>query len=214
MLMSSIAAPTAMIAGSALTSAPQKPLILMSNHDFKLCKSGRSSLPWGSRPMIQARWRSLATAGSRNVIDAMQYERIASRSGPTEGPVVGRQTVRSRVPSPGCNASDHATSKTASARPSAACMRPRKRCWPNNGWAKKSTAPCSSWMSVRSIRNTTPTFHARRESHGIRYVRSRVSSIHEDPASGDLILHYANSDGRLAHGTIRNGGAGNRAATA
>ncbi len=39
-------------------------------------------------------------------------------------------------------------------------------------------------------------FATAREKYGIRYIRCRVSTIQEDPATHDLILHYAEPDGQ------------------
>ena len=40
-------------------------------------------------------------------------------------------------------------------------------------------------------------FSKARDKHGIQYYRCRVSSIEEDPLTHDLILHYAEPDGKL-----------------
>jgi heterodisulfide reductase subunit A-like polyferredoxin len=53
-------------------------------------------------------------------------------------------------------------------------------------------------MEERAFNKEYGAYFAKaRESHGIRYEHCRVSAVREDPASGDLILHYATPDGRL-----------------
>jgi heterodisulfide reductase subunit A2 len=70
-----------------------------------------------------------------NVVQAMEYERLASRSGPTEGLIVRPPTSRPS-PSPGCSASARATSRTPTAPRSAACMPPKKPSWQSSAWVK------------------------------------------------------------------------------
>jgi heterodisulfide reductase subunit A len=53
-------------------------------------------------------------------------------------------------------------------------------------------------MEQRAFNKGYNSYFAKaRNSHGISYVHCRVSAISEDPASGDLILHYAEPNGKL-----------------
>lgn len=131
-----------------------------------------------------------------NVLSAMEYERLASRSGPTEGQV--------RRPS------DHSA--------------PRSIAWLQCiGSRDQSNAYCSSiccmyatkeailakqrlgegmdcrvfFMDERAFNKEYSTYFERaRQQHGIQYSRCRVSSIQEDPLTRDLILNYADPDGK------------------
>ena len=132
-----------------------------------------------------------------NVVDAMQYERLASRSGPTEG-VVTR-------PSDGRHPRSIAWLQCIGSRnkenvycSSICCMYGTKEAM----LAKDrlgGDVDCSVFMmDERAFNKEYSTYFAKaRESHGIRYVRCRVSSIREDPATGDLLLRYPLADGRL-----------------
>ena len=109
----------------------------------------------------------------------------------------GHQMAGSPDLSPGCNVLAHAIRPMPTVLPFAACMPPKKRCWPNSAWAKRLIAASSSWMNALSTKNTAPILLKRAENHDIRYQRCRVSEIHQDPASGDLILNYAAPNGEL-----------------
>jgi heterodisulfide reductase subunit A2 len=132
-----------------------------------------------------------------NVVDAMQYERLASRSGPTEGivtrPSDGRQP-RS-IAWLQCIGSRDQTNAYCS---SICCMFATKEAM----LAKQrlgQEVDCSVFiMDERAFNKEYSTyFDKARDQHNIRYQRCRISEIHQDPASGDLILHYASSDGKL-----------------
>jgi heterodisulfide reductase subunit A len=40
-------------------------------------------------------------------------------------------------------------------------------------------------------------FNKARKEHGIQYQRTRVSAIHEDPATQDLLIQYADQNGKI-----------------
>jgi heterodisulfide reductase subunit A2 len=132
-----------------------------------------------------------------NVLQAMQYERLASRSGPTQGiihrPSDGRpprsiawlQCIGSR--------DQHNTYCS-----SICCMYATKEAI----LAKQRLGEevgCSVFiMDERAFNKEYSAYFATaRKGHGIQYNRCRVSEIKEDPSTKDLILHYADPDGRL-----------------
>ncbi|MDX1415328.1 MAG: FAD-dependent oxidoreductase, partial [Candidatus Promineifilaceae bacterium] len=132
-----------------------------------------------------------------NVVDAMQYERLASRSGPTEGivtrPSDGRQP-KSIAWLQCIGSRDQANAYCSSI----CCMYATKEAM----LAKQrlgSDVVCTVFiMDERAFNKEYSTYFAKaRESHGIRYQRCRVSDIRQEPASGDLILHYAGPNGEL-----------------
>jgi heterodisulfide reductase subunit A len=130
-----------------------------------------------------------------NVLHAMQYERLASRSGPTEG-VVLRPSDGQRPRSIAwlqCIGSRDQKNGFCS---SICCMYATKEAM----LAKQRLAgqvECTIFiMDERAFNKEYSRYFATaRERYGIRYVRCRVSGIHEDPATHDLILHYAEPDG-------------------
>jgi heterodisulfide reductase subunit A len=131
-----------------------------------------------------------------NVIHSMQYERLASRSGPTEGIVL---------------------------RPSDG-QRPRRIAWLQCVGSRDQKHPyCSSICCMYATKEAMiakerlPGVHAQifmmderafnkefnayyeaaRKKHGVVYTRARVSAVKEDPATHDLILRYPGSDGKV-----------------
>jgi len=132
-----------------------------------------------------------------NVVDAMQYERLASRSGPTEGVVTrpsdGRQP-RSIAWLQCIGSRDQANPFCSSI----CCMYGTKEAMLAKQRLGKETDCCIFMMEERAFNKEYSTYFNRaREEHGVRYVHCRVSAVREDPESGDLILQYAHPNGRV-----------------
>ena len=130
-----------------------------------------------------------------NVIPAMQYERLASRSGPTEGIVV-RPSDQQRPVSIawlqciGSRDQDHAYCS------SICCMYATKEAM----LAKQrlgNDVECHIFiMDERAFNKEYSTYFANaRQKHGIKYTHCRVSTVREEPGSKDLILAYFDADG-------------------
>jgi heterodisulfide reductase subunit A len=132
-----------------------------------------------------------------NVLQAMQYERLASRSGPTEG-IIHRPSDKRPPRSIAwlqCIGSRDQYNAYCS---SICCMYATKEAI----LAKQrlgESVDCSVFiMDERAFnKEYSAYFTTARNSHGIRYNRCRISEIKEDPESKDLILHYADPDGEL-----------------
>jgi heterodisulfide reductase subunit A len=132
-----------------------------------------------------------------NVLHAMDYERIASRSGPTEGIVL--------------RPSDHHTPKSIAwlqcigSRDqnntycsSICCMYATKEAM----LAKQrleGNVDCTVFIMDERVFNKeyTAYFDKARNRHNIHYQRCRVSQIYEEPETHDLLLHYAEPNGQL-----------------
>lgn len=133
-----------------------------------------------------------------NVVRAMQYERLASRSGPTEGLVVrpsDNQRPRSIawLQCIGSRDQDHGFCS------SICCMYATKEAILAKQRLGGQVECCVFIMDERPFNKAYSTyFSTARERHGIRYLRSRVSALREDPATHDLILRYASPDGQLS----------------
>ncbi|NPV67714.1 MAG: CoB--CoM heterodisulfide reductase iron-sulfur subunit A family protein [Anaerolineae bacterium] len=132
-----------------------------------------------------------------NVLHAMHYERLASRSGPTEGIVI-RPSDHQRPRSIAwlqCIGSRDQQNRYCS---SICCMVATKEAM----LAKQrlgSDVNCTIFiMDERAFNKEYSSYFARaRKKHGVRYIRSRVSGIHEDPTTHNLVLDYAEPDGTL-----------------
>ncbi|MFN2187911.1 MAG: 4Fe-4S binding protein, partial [Candidatus Promineifilaceae bacterium] len=132
-----------------------------------------------------------------NVVGAMEYERMASRSGPSEGAVTR--------PSDGREPNSIAWLQCIGSRDqergycsSICCMYATKEAM----LAKQrlgEEVDCSVFMMEERAFNKeySTYFDKARETHGIHYERCRVSMINEEPGTGDLLLTYPGPDGTM-----------------
>ncbi|MBN1313822.1 MAG: CoB--CoM heterodisulfide reductase iron-sulfur subunit A family protein, partial [Anaerolineales bacterium] len=131
-----------------------------------------------------------------NVVTPMQYERLASRSGPTEG-IVARLSD-GKLPNKiawlqciGSRDQDHPYCS------SICCMFATKEAM----LAKQrlSGVDCQIFvMDERAFnKEYTKYLEKARDSYGIKYNRCRVSAIKQDPESKDLILRFPDDNGKL-----------------
>lgn len=130
-----------------------------------------------------------------NVVAAMQYERLASRSGPTEGIVV-RPSDHQRPSSIAWLQCIGSRDQDNSYCSSICCMYATKEAM----LAKQrlgDDVSCQVFiMDERAFNKEYSTYFAKaREKHNIQYTNCRVSSIREEPGTSDLILTYADADG-------------------
>ncbi len=132
----------------------------------------------------------------QNVVDAMQYERLASRSGPTEG-VITRPSDKKQPQSVAWLQCIGSRDQDNSFCSSICCMYATKEAM----LAKQrlgEDVDCTIFMMEERAFNKEYSnyFTKARENHGVRYIRCRISDIQEDPTSGDLILRYAQPSGQ------------------
>ncbi len=132
-----------------------------------------------------------------NVVHSMQYERLASRSGPTEGVVVRPSDgqMPQRIAWLQCVGSRDKKYPYCS---SICCMYATKE-----AMLAKQRIPevdCRIFMMDERAFNKefNAYFERSKEAFGVDYVRCRVSSVKEDPLTKDLILRYMRPDGRVA----------------
>jgi heterodisulfide reductase subunit A len=130
-----------------------------------------------------------------DVLNAMEYERLASRSGPTEGVVLrpsNHQQPRT-IAWLQCIGSRDQNNPYCS---SICCMYATKEAI----LAKQrlgEAVNCSIYiMDERAFNKEYSSYFDRARSlHGIQYQRCRVSAINEDPITHELILHSISPDG-------------------
>lgn len=133
-----------------------------------------------------------------NVVSAMEYERLASRSGPTEG-IITRPSdnqLPRRIAWLQCIGSRDEETPYCS---SICCMYATKEAM----LAKQrlgSEISCSIFsMDERAFNKEYSRYLDKaRNAHGIEYTHCRLSSIQEDPATNNLILEYAEASGERA----------------
>lgn len=142
----------------------------------------------------------LAELGYRryaNVLHAMQYERLASRSGPTEGLVVrpSDQTEPRSIAWLQCIGSRDQKNTFCS---SICCMYGTKEAILAKQRLGNDVECAIFMMDERAFNKEYSAYFAKaRDKHNIRYHHCRVSAIQEDPATGDLLLQYASANGEM-----------------
>jgi heterodisulfide reductase subunit A len=130
-----------------------------------------------------------------NVVQAMQYERLASRSGPTEG-IVTRPSDGEQPQSIAWLQCIGSRDQNNSFCSSICCMYATKEAI----LAKQRLGldiDCSIFiMDERAFNKEYSAYFSKaRDSHGIRYNHCRISDIKEDPLTGDLLIEYAAPNG-------------------
>ncbi len=130
-----------------------------------------------------------------NVVTSMQFERLASRSGPTEGMVARLSDGKrpNKVAWLQCIGSRDQEHPYCS---SICCMIATKQ-----AMLAKQRLPevdCGVFvMDERAFNKEYTKYYQRAmNTHGVRYTRCRVSAIREDPKTHDLILRYPDANGR------------------
>jgi heterodisulfide reductase subunit A len=131
-----------------------------------------------------------------NVISAMHYERLASRSGPTEGILLR--------PSDGKKPRSIAWLQCVGSRDqkhtycsSICCMYATKEAILAKQRLGQDITCRVFMMDERAFNKEYSRYFSRaRQQHGIQYTYCRVSNILEDPQTHDLILHYLAEGGR------------------
>jgi heterodisulfide reductase subunit A len=131
-----------------------------------------------------------------NVLHSMQYERLASRSGPTEG-IVARPSDKQlprRIAWVQCVGSRDQKYPYCS---SICCMYAAKEAMLAR--QRLPNVECTIFsMDERAFnKEFFAYYHRVQEQHGVRYVRCRISGLKEDPLTKNLKLHYLNSEGEL-----------------
>ena len=131
-----------------------------------------------------------------NVIHSMQYERLASRSGPTEG-IVRRPSdgeLPKRIAWLQCVGSRDQKYPYCS---SICCMYATKE-----AMIAKERIPgvhCQVFMMDERAFNKefNAYYEQAREHYRVEYTRCRISEVKEDPQTHDLILRYPDEEGRM-----------------
>ncbi|MGW8317671.1 MAG: FAD-dependent oxidoreductase [Candidatus Promineifilaceae bacterium] len=183
--------------GQCVTACPTNAINLDEQPRLLSVEAGAIILALGFQTYDPAGLEELGYGRYANVVSAMEYERLASRSGPTEG-IVTR-------PSDGRNPKSIAWLQCVGSRDqdqaycsSICCMYATKEAMLAKQRLGEEVDCCVFMMEERAFNKEYSTYFGRaRQKHGVRYVHCRVSSIGEDPETGDLILHYANPGGGL-----------------
>jgi heterodisulfide reductase subunit A len=183
--------------GKCVTVCPTGAINLDESNRLLSVQVGAIILALGFKVYDPTELEELGYGRYANVVSAMEYERLASRSGPTEG-IVSRPTDRREPKSIAWLQCIGSRDQDRGYCSSICCMYATKEAM----LAKQrlgDEVECSVFMmEERAFNKEYSTYFAKaRISHGIKYEHCRVSSIQEDPTTGDLLLHYASPDGSL-----------------
>jgi heterodisulfide reductase subunit A len=181
--------------GKCVEVCPSKAINLFEQPRLFTTEVGAIILALGFQVYDPSEMSELGYKRFPNVLHAMEYERLASRSGPTEGIVV-RPSNNHRPRSIAwlqCIGSRDQKNAYCS---SICCMYATKEAM----LAKQrlgQEVDCTVFiMDERAFnKEYTAYFDRAREEHNIEYIRCRVSQINEDPNNHDLILQYSDNDG-------------------
>lgn len=134
-----------------------------------------------------------------NVVSAMQYERLASRSGPTEGIIV-RPSDNQKPHSIAWLQCIGSRDQTYSYCSSICCMFATKEAILAKQRLGEDIHCQVFMMDERAFNKEYSTYFSRaRQEHSINFTRCRISSIQEDLPSRDLLIQYVNEGGQLRH---------------
>ena len=150
---------------------------------------GAIILAMGFQPFDAAAMPELGYGRIANVITSMQYERLASRSGPTEGIVrrISDGEAPKRIAWLQCVGSRDQQNPYCS---SICCMYATKQ-----AMLAKQRIPevdCHIFtMDERAFnKEYNQYYHQARDTFDIHYTRCRISALEEDPTSGEIILRF------------------------
>lgn len=182
--------------GKCVEACPSNAIDLDQQPRLFSVEVGAIVLALGFQVYDPATMEELGYGRYSNVLSAMEYERLSSRSGPTEGDIVrpsDQQRPRSIAWLQCIGSRDQSNAYCSSI----CCMYATKEAI----LAKQRLGggvDCSVFITDERAFNKEYSiyFSKARNHHGIQYRRSRVSEIRQDPATNDLIMHYADPDGQ------------------
>lgn len=175
---------------------PTKAINLDETETYEQIRVGAVILALGYRLYDPGRAAEYGYGRYPNVITSLQYERLASRSGPTEGIVLrpSDNQFPKKIAWLQCVGSRDKEHPYCS---SICCMYATKE-----ALLAKQRVPgveCEIFMmDERAFSKEYNAYYERaRDQFGVKYTRCRISGIKEDPKTHDLILDYQTEDGKL-----------------
>jgi len=135
-----------------------------------------------------------------NVIHSMQYERLASRSGPTEGIVMRPSDGKlpQRIAWLQCVGSRDTKHPYCS---SICCMYATKEAMLAKQRAENTHVDVHCQIFMMDERAFNKEFNAyyqqAQKQYGVEYTRCRISMVRENPETNDLILRYPDENGEI-----------------
>ncbi|MDH7517950.1 MAG: CoB--CoM heterodisulfide reductase iron-sulfur subunit A family protein [Candidatus Thermoplasmatota archaeon] len=172
------------------------------NHDDKpeqlALNVGAVIIATGSQPFDPVIKPEFGYKKYKNVLTSIEFERVLSASGPTQGKIIrpSDQKHPKKVAWVHCVGSRDASINHDYCS-AMCCMYTAKEAI----IAKEHSAdiePTVFYIDVRSYGKDFDKYINRaKKEHGLKYIRSRISEIAEDPKTNDLIIKYEDDSGEL-----------------
>ncbi|MBW2216470.1 MAG: FAD-dependent oxidoreductase, partial [Deltaproteobacteria bacterium] len=152
----------------------------------------------GYEPFDPSQFPTYQYSAFTNVLTSMEYERILSATGPFQGHIVRPSDHKEPqkvawlqcVGSRDINKCDHQYCS------SVCCMYAVKEAVISKEHADYDLDAAIFYMDMRTYGKDFEKYYDRaREEQGVRFVRSRIHTIEEDPETKDVILRYVDEDG-------------------
>ncbi len=182
--------------GKCVQVCPTDAINLNEQPQLKQVKVGAVILAVGYKVYDPTPLEEFGYGRYQNVVTPMQYERLASRSGPTEGMVarLSDGKLPKKIAWLQCIGSRDQQHPYCS---SICCMFATKEAMLAKQRIKG--VECNIFvMDERAFnKEYTKYYESARDEYGVKYTRCRVSAIREDPVTKDLMLRYPGQGGKL-----------------
>ena len=159
----------------------------------------------GSKPFDPSEFPTYNYAEFKNVVTSIEYERILSATGPTQGHITRPSDHKEPrkiawlqcVGSRDINRCDHPYCS------SVCCMYAVKEAVISKEHADYDLDAAIFYMDMRTYGKDFEKYYDRaREEQGVRFIRSRLHTIEEDPETRDIKLRYADENGEIRDETF------------
>ncbi len=154
----------------------------------------------GFKPFNPSNFDTYSYAQLPNVVTSMEFERILSASGPTQGHLARPSDHKEPrkiawLQCVGSRDIQHCDHKYCSA---VCCMYAIKEAVIAKEHAKGGLDTAIFYMDMRTHgKDFENTYNRARDEHGVRFIRSRIHSIDPIPGSDDLELKYLTEEGEI-----------------
>ncbi len=153
----------------------------------------------GYQPFDPSKFDNYSYSKFENVVTSMEFERILSASGPTQGHLVrlGDHKEPKKIAWLQCIGSRDQNKCDNSYCSSVCCMYAIKEAAIAMEHSGDDLDCAIFYMDMRTHGKDFEKFYNRAQDSGVRFVRTRIHSIEEDDETKSLTLRYATEDGRI-----------------
>jgi heterodisulfide reductase subunit A len=183
--------------GKCVEVCPSRAINLNDHPRFTSVGVGAIILALGFQAYDPSELEEFGYGNYPDVLQAMDYERLASRSGPTEGALLRPSNNQQPHSIAWLQCIGSRDQKNAYCS-SICCMYATKEAILAKQRLGKDVDCHIFIMDERAFNKEYSAYFARaRQEYGVRYTHCRVSAIQEDPLTHELILSYAEPGGQL-----------------